>query len=63
MTKQIKLTRYRNIRLRRYEANAVLTIGDEVSLGQAQTLVRIGGAEWATPAKKNKAAKPVKETK
>lgn len=67
MTKQIKLTRYRNIKLSRREAGEVLTVGEDLPMGQAQTLVRIGGAEWVEvkPAKKtkNKAAKPVVETK
>lgn len=63
--KKIKLLRYRNIRLTRHEAGSVLTIGKDITEAQAETLVRIGNAEWvkAKKAPQNKAAKPAKETK
>ena len=68
MAKQIKLTRYRNIKLSRREAGETLTVGADLPLGRAETLVRIGGAEWvevkpAKKAKKNKSDNPVVETK
>ena len=68
MAKQIKLTRYRNIRLARREAGEVLTIGEDISEGQAATLVWIGGADWHEPKpakkpKKNKSVDPVEEIK
>ena len=44
--KKIKLTRYRNIKLTRREAGEILTVGPDVTQGHAETLVRIGGAEW-----------------
>lgn len=62
---QIKLTRYRNVKLQRREAGDVLTVGEDITEGQAETLVRIGNAEWvkAQKAPKNKASKANLETK
>ena len=62
MTDKIKLTRYRNIRLTRHEEGDELEVGAEVKLGQAKTLVRIGGAVWV-PASADKSISPVKSTK
>lgn len=63
---KIKLLRYRNIKLTRREAGEVLTVGEDVTQGQAEALVRVGGAEWIKvekPVKKNKADSPAKENK
>jgi len=64
---KIKLTRYRNIKLVRREEGEVLTVGSDVTEGQADTLLRIGGAvvhkEKKKPVLKNKASKPAKENK
>lgn len=62
---KIKLTRYRNIRLTRREAGDVLEVGKDIDQGQAETLVRIGNAEWVKEKKapKNKASRPAKENK
>lgn len=56
MSKQIELTRHRNINLSRREKGEVLEVGKDLPLGQAQTLVRIGGAVWVEvkPAKQKK---------
>lgn len=69
MADTITLTRYRNIKLMRREAGDVLTVGVDIDLGQAQTLVRIGGAVWdkkrskKNPAKSNKSSQPAVENK
>jgi hypothetical protein len=58
MAKKIKLLRYRNVKLVRREKDEVLTIGEDIVEGHAETLVRIGGAEWVKePARKSKAKK------
>lgn len=66
---QIQLTCYRNIRLVRREAREVLTVDEDISKGEAETLIRIGGAEEygppkkQIPAKENKASRPAHENK
>ena len=57
MTQQIKLTRYRNIDGARREKGDVLTIGEDIPKGHAETLVNIGGAEWVKAKAKKKADK------
>lgn len=55
MIKKIKLTRYRNIKLQRRNAGDVLVVGGDITLGQAQTLMRVGAAVEVTDKKKKKA--------
>ena len=62
MSNKIKLTRYRNIDGKRHESGDVLTIGKDISLGQAHTFVRIGNAAWHKE-KKAKKINPVLENK
>ena len=52
MAKKIKLTRDRNVTLRRYKAGEILEVGNHLALGQAETLVRVGAAKWHKTAKK-----------
>lgn len=66
---QIILKRYRNIKLQRREEGEILTVGEDITQGQADTLIRIHGAEeYAAPkrkkpAKENKASNPAVENK
>lgn len=46
MAKKIKLLRHRNIGLTGCPAGTVLEVGVDLPLGTAETLVRIGNAEW-----------------